>query len=185
MDQEVYETKSSIKEYLAEFIQTLAVCLVIGIIVYLFIAQPHKVSGISMFPNFHNNDYIITNKLLYRFSEPQRGDIIVLRNPKHNSEDFIKRIIGLSGERVKIQNGRVFINGQMLQESYLDKALLTPPGSFMQEGREVIVPNDSFLVLGDNRTASSDSREWGFVPKSDVIGKVFLRYWPQQSIGLI
>ena len=73
----------------------------------------------------------------------------------------------------------------MLQESYLDKALLTPPGSFMQEGREVIVPNDSFLVLGDNRTASSDSREWGFVPKSDVIGKVFLRYWPQQSIGLI
>lgn len=177
--------KSSIPSYVIEFIQTLAVCLVVGIILYWQVAQPHKVSGHSMDPTFHNNDYIITNKIGYRFHAPKRGDVVVLNNPREVSEAFIKRIIAVPEERVKVQSGRVYINGQLLNEPYLAPNLTTPPGAFLTEGTEVVVPQNNYIVFGDNRTASSDSREWGFVPREDIIGQVFLRYWPQDAVGLI
>ncbi|OGE32140.1 signal peptidase I [Candidatus Daviesbacteria bacterium RIFCSPHIGHO2_01_FULL_44_29] len=177
--------KHNLKTYVIEFIQTLAVCLVVGIVIYWQIAQPHKVSGLSMFPTFHNNDYIITNKIGYKFNQPKRGDIVVLTNPRDLSEAFIKRIIGLPEDRVKVQEGHVYINGEKLVESYLASTSSTPPGAFLTEGSEVFVPEGSFIVLGDNRTASSDSREWGFVPRQDIIGQVFLRYWPKESVGFI
>lgn len=179
------QKSSSFRSYLIEFFQTLAVCLVIGIVIYWQVAQPHKVSGQSMYPTFHNNDYIITNKIGYRFHPPQRGDVIVLNDPKDPSQAFIKRVISLPGETVKVQSGRVYINGELLTEPYLVVGLLTPPGAFLAEGSNVQIPPDNYIVMGDNRTASSDSREWGFVPRENIVGQVFLRYWPQDSVGIM
>jgi len=175
----------SIRTHIIEFIQTLVVFAAIGTAVYLFIAQPHKVSGSSMYPNFKNNDYIITNKIGYDFEKPQRGQVIVFKNPRDLSQDFIKRIIGLPGEKVKVQDGHVYINDQMLPEPYLPKDLTTMSGAFAQEGQEIDVPADNYFVMGDNRPASSDSREWGFVTRQEIIGQAFFRYWPENEIGVI
>lgn len=178
---------SSLKSGVVEFIQTIVVSAAIGMVIYLFIAQPHKVQGLSMYPNFHSGDYIISNKIGYRFSPPQRGQVVILQNPRNNSQDYIKRIIGLPGEKVMVQDGHVYINGQILKEPYLDPSLTTPSGSFMPDGQEITTPEDSYIVMGDNRPASSDSREWGFVKRDELIGAAFFRYWSDDTkkIGLI
>lgn len=166
-----------------EFIQTFAVFLAIGAALYYFVAQPHKVSGPSMFPTFHNGEYILTDKVTYTFSEPKRGDVIVFKNPRDESQDFIKRVMGVSQDRVKVQDHRVYLNGELLPEPYLNPSVLTEPRSFMREGEEVFVANGQYLVFGDNRPQSSDSREWGFIKRKEIIGKVFFRYWPPSAIG--
>ncbi len=172
------------RSHLIDFIQTLVVFLAIGSFIYWQIAQPHKVSGLSMYPNFHNGDYIFTDKISFRFGDPQRGDVVVFKNPQDSSQDFIKRVMGLPGEKVKIQNGHVYIDDDLVQEPYLKTDLYTPAGAFLQEGQNVTVTPGSYIVLGDNRPNSSDSREWGLLPKEKLIGKVFLRYWPADTIGL-
>lgn len=181
-----YEETPTIQSKIIEFIETLVVFLAIGTAVYLFIAQPHKVSGSSMFPTLHSGDYIITNKIEYKITQPKRGEIIVFKSPRDaDSVDFIKRIIGLPGDRVKVENGHFYINDALLAENYLQSTILTLPGAFLREGEEVVVSPDHYLVIGDNRMASSDSREWGFISREEIIGKAFLRYWPITSFGLI
>lgn len=175
--------KPSLGEHIIDFIQTLVVFAVIGTIIYLFIAQPHKVSGSSMFPNFHDGDYIITDKVTYKITLPKRGDVIVFKNPRDESQDFIKRIIGKPGDRVRIYNGNVYVNDQILNEPYLPKGLTTKAGAFIKDD-DITVPSEHYLVFGDNRNRSSDSREWGYIAKGEIIGKVFLRYWPKESIGI-
>lgn len=178
------ENKISFGSKVADFIQTLVVFAAILSAVYLFVAQPHKVSGSSMVPNFHNGDYIITDKVSYHFSAPKRGDIIVLKNPRDTAIDFIKRIIGIPGEKIMISGGKVYVNGKILNENYLDARLFTPSGAFLQEGQEITIAQDQYIAIGDNRTASSDSREWGFVSKDKIIGKVFLRYLPVNAFRI-
>lgn len=177
------EPQTSFKSHVVELFETLVVFAAILTAVYWLIAQPHKVSGSSMFPNFKDGDYIITDKLTYKFGIPERGDVVVFKNPKDLSQDFIKRIIGLPGERVKILGGKVYLNDAVLNELYLNN-IYTESHSFMQEGEEVTVPPGRYLTFGDNRPHSSDSREWGFVEKNELIGKVFLRYWPKDTFGL-
>ncbi|MBI2595554.1 signal peptidase I [Candidatus Daviesbacteria bacterium] len=178
------EEKISIGSHIVDFIQTLVVFLAIGSFIYWQIAQPHKVSGSSMFPNFHDGDYIITDKLSFKLQQPKRFDVVVFKNPRDKSQDFIKRIIGLPGDKVKIANSGVVLNGSLLGEPYLKSDVRTDPGPFLQEDEEITVPVNSLVVLGDNRSRSSDSRDWGFITKDEVIGKVFFRYWPKDSIGL-
>lgn len=178
------EPKQSIGSHILEFFQTLVVFAAIAAAIYLFIAQPHRVSGLSMFPNFHNGDYIITDKLTYKLGEPKRGDIVVFKNPRNEGEDFIKRIMGLPQDKVEVRNGHIYINGSLLNEPYLKPDIITTPGSYLQEGQPKTVSEGHFLVMGDNRGNSSDSREWGEITKAEIIGKVFVRYWPQDSIGL-
>ncbi|MBI2600925.1 signal peptidase I [Candidatus Daviesbacteria bacterium] len=175
----------SLGSHLADFIQTVVVFGAIFALIYLFVAQPHKVSGLSMFPTFNNGDYILTDKLTYRFNQPQRGDVIVLKNPRDESQDFIKRIIGLPGETIKIANDKVLINGKVLEEDYLPNRTTTPSGNFLGEDDLIKIPENHYMVIGDNRPHSSDSREWGGVTKQEIIGKVLFRYWPPQSFGLI
>ena len=175
----------SLKTHILEFIETLVVFLAIGTVIYLFIAQPHKVSGSSMFPNFHTGDYIITNKIGYRISAPQRGQVIVFENPKDTSQDFIKRIIGLPGDKVRVEGGKVYVNDQVLNEPYLPAGLQTLSGAFIKEGVELQVPADNYIAFGDNRPFSSDSRDWGFLTKEEIIGQAMFRYWPITSAGLI
>lgn len=168
-----------------EFIQTLVIFAAVGTAIYLFIAQPHKVSGSSMFPTLHTGDYIITNKIDYRFNEPEKSQIIVFKNPREESQDFIKRIMAVPGDTIKVQDGHIYLNGKVLDEPYLDPSVVTLPGSFLREGEEILVPVGRYIVIGDNRMASSDSREWGFITKEEIIGKAFLRYWPIKSFGII
>lgn len=175
----------SLGTHFADFIQTLVVFGAIFALIYLFIAQPHKVSGLSMFPTFDNGDYIMTDKISYRLAAPQRGDVVVLKNPRDESQDFIKRIIGLPGETMEISNNKVIINGKLLQEKYLPPQTITTPGNFLGEGESIKIPENQYIVVGDNRSHSSDSREWGGITKEEIVGKVFFRYWPPQSFGLI
>lgn len=150
----------------------------IFLIVYLFIAQPSQISGQAMAPNYVNGQYYLANKLTYRSAEPARGDVVVFKAPKDQDKDFIKRIIGLPGESVSIQNGKVYVNNQPLDEtSYIKGDIQTVGGSFLQEGQEVTVSANQYFVLGDNRPFSSDSREWGFVPKENIISKISLCYY--------
>lgn len=174
----------NLKSHIIDFIQTLVVFGAIFALIYLLVAQPHKVSGRSMVPTFQDGDYIFTDKLTYRFREPMHGEVVVLKNPRDESEDFIKRIIALPGDSIKIENSRIYVNGQPTNESYLPADTPTRSGSFLNEGIEVNAANNQYFVIGDNRDHSSDSREWGPITKEEIIGKVFFRYWPPQSFGI-
>lgn len=197
MDEQVYSPGYSPSEepikppsgglgsHLVDFIQTFVVFGAIFSMIYLFVAQPHKVSGSSMVPTFQNNDYILTDKLSYRFSLPKKGDVIVLKNPRNESQDFIKRIIAIPGDSVKIENGLVFVNGNKLNEAYLPQNTLSQGGSFLAEGEQITAGENQYIVFGDNRNHSSDSREWGPVKRNEIIGKVVFRYFPATSFGLI
>lgn len=173
----------SLGSYFIDFIQTFVVIAAIMALIYWQVAQPHKVSGNSMFPTFHNGDYILTDKVSYKLSTPKRGDVIVFHNPKDTSQDFIKRILAIPGDSIKVENNHVFVNGQQLDEYYLPPNTPTHPGNFLTEGVSAKAGEDEFFALGDNRDHSSDSREWGVVPKRDIIGKAFFRYWPPKAIG--
>ena len=169
--------------FFIEFFETLVVFGAIFAVIYLFIAQFHKVSGLSMFPTMHDADYLITEKVTYRFGEPKKGQIVVLKNPRDNSQDFIKRIIALSGDTLKVENSSVYVNGQKLNETYLPANTPTHAGAFIKEGEELKAGTNQYFVFGDNRNHSSDSREWGPVTKEELVGRALFRYWPPQTIG--
>lgn len=171
--------------FFLDILQTVVLAASIFVISYFFLFQPHEVIGSSMDPNFTDQEYILSDKISYRFHSPERGDVIVFKSPPDPDKDYIKRIIGLPGEKIKIQGGRVFINDRLLEEKYLPAGDFSSPGKSLREGQDVVIPQNSYIALGDNRRYSSDSRDWGFVPKENIIGKAFLRYWPPQKIGLI
>ena len=166
-----------------EFFETLVVFGAIFAVIYLFIAQFHKVSGLSMFPTMHDGDYLITEKVSYKFNEPKRGQIVVLKNPRDNSQDFIKRIIAIPGDTLKIENNSVYVNGQLLSENYLPPNTPTHAGAFVTEGTQLKAGSNQYFVIGDNRNHSSDSREWGSITKEEIVGRALFRYWPPQTIG--
>ena len=139
-----------------------------------------------MLPNFHDGEHIITNLIGLRIQNPSLGDVIVFSAPPDPEKDFIKRVIGTPGDRISIIDGKVHLNGVLLDESkYLAPTVVTYPGSFLREGEEVTVPQESYFALGDNRAESSDSREWGFVPRKNIIGESFFTYLPLNKIGII
>lgn len=179
------EQKPTFRSHIIEFFQTIVVFAAILAGVYYFLAQPNKVSGLSMFPNFHNGDYIITNKLIYRFQKPQRGQVIILKNPRDTSQDFIKRIIGLPEEKVRVENGHVYINDKLLSEPYIDSSKITEGRTYMHDGEDIQLNQNQYIVMGDNRPDSSDSREWGPITGDEIVGEAFFRYWPTDSVGLI
>lgn len=161
----------------------------IFLFVYYLVLQPHKIDGPSMLPTLHDRDYIFTDKLTYRFKEPKRGDIIVFQPPEaaahRSSKDFIKRIIGLPGEEVKVDADHVYINGNLLEETYLPFETKTFGSGFLEDGQTITVPPNSFFVMGDNREYSSDSRSWGFVTKGSITGKAWVHYWPLDKFGTL
>lgn len=171
--------------FFLDFMETIVVALSIFVVFYLFLAQPHEIKGSSMEPAFHNNEYVLTDKISYRFTAPSRGDVIVFKAPRNLDVDYIKRIIALPGERVKIENGKVIINDNILSEPYLKSVTALYPGSFLEEGSQIVVPDREYFVMGDNRAHSSDSREFGTVKRNLIIGRAFIRYWPINLFGLV
>lgn len=168
------QEKRGFKNLAFDILQTLVLALAIFMIVYLFLFQPHQVKGESMFPTLENSEYLLTEKISYRFGQPERGDIIVFESPPNPSEDFIKRIVALPGEEVKISQGHVVVNGKPLEENYLPENTYTSEGTF----NRVSLGDDEYFVLGDNRNNSSDSRRWGPVKRKAVVGKSWIIYWP-------
>ena len=169
--------------FLLEIIKILILALAIILPIRYFIAQPFFVKGASMESAFEDGDYLIINEISYRFSEPQRGDTVVFRYPENPRQYFIKRIIGLPNETIEIKNNQAKVfnegnpNGFILDESsYLDSGQITE-GSL-----RVKLYENEYFVLGDNRLHSSDSRRWGVLNKSYIIGKVFIRAWPVDKI---
>jgi len=168
-----------------EITQTVVFAISIFLFIYLVVIQPHKIKGSSMEPNFHDGEYLLTDKMSYRFGEPHYGDIIVFKAPPTYQDEFIKRIIGVPGDTVMVQNGQVVVNGTPLTEAYLSDGTRIYPGRFAAEGQVLQVPEDSYFVMGDNREHSLDSRNIGFVPKDKITGKAWFIYWPVQKAGII
>jgi len=182
--------KTSIWSVIVDIIETVVVAAAIFVVVYLFLLQPHQVKGASMEPAFHDSEYILTDKISYRFNEPKRGDVVIFKSPTNQDVDFIKRIIALPGEKIEIKNRSIVIynsenpDGFTLSEPY-EKIEPISGGSYIPDGKIVEVPSENYIVFGDNRTHSFDSREWGPVPKNSIIGKAWLRYWPIKKLSII
>ena len=170
-------------DYIFELIKVVLISLIIIIPIRYFLIQPFYVKGASMEPNFFDHEYLIIDEISYRFHEPKRGDIIVFRYPRNPQEYFIKRIIGLPGEKVRIKDSQVFVynvNGeeQVLSEEYLGEDTKT----FSLSEEAVSLGESEYYVLGDNRTSSKDSRSFGPVDNSFIIGKVMIRGWPLDRV---
>lgn len=166
-------------------LEPVVLAFAIFMMVYLFLFQPHKVDGRSMYPNLHDKEYILTDKVTYRRRDPQRGDVIVFHAPPPHNSDFIKRVVGMPGETVMVQGGYVFVNGVRLEEIYLPNDYETSEKAFLREGVPYKIPADYFVVFGDNRDFSSDSREWGPISEKSIVGRAWIKYWPATRFGLI
>ncbi|HHV61883.1 MAG TPA: signal peptidase I [Firmicutes bacterium] len=171
---------AKVRAEIMEYLQAFVIAVVLAAFIITFIAQSFVVQGSSMEPTLHNGERLLVNKFIYRFREPARGEIVVFRYPFDPRRKFIKRVIGVPGDRVEIRDGAVFLNGSRLDEPYtLDRTY----GAYGPE----VVPEGRIFVLGDNRNNSEDSRfaDVGFVPLSNVVGHAFVIYWPLNRIGLV
>ena len=171
-------------------LRDLVFALMLAVLVIVFIVQPVKVEGTSMLPRLHDGERIFVNKLIYYKSPTllnmgwprlERGDIVVFWYPNDPNKSYVKRIIGLPGETVEVRDGRIIINGKLIEEPYLDPHLnlshrSSPP---------LRVKDHYYFVMGDNRDNSSDSRIWGLVPEMYIYGKALVRYWPLSSASII
>src|ERR1700722_17071621 len=162
------------------WLRDLIISLAISCFIIIFLYQPVKVEGTSMMPSLEDQERIFVNKFVYRLESIQRGDIVVFRYPRDPSKSFIKRVIGLAGDRVQIDNGRVYVNGRLLDEDYV-------PSAYEDERSysEIVVPANSYFVLGDHRSLSNDSRDFGSVNQSYIYGKAVFGYWPMDKMGRV
>ncbi|MBI4123017.1 MAG: signal peptidase I [Parcubacteria group bacterium] len=176
------------KKILSSFWETgriAIIALLFAFFVRAFIFQPFLVRGTSMEPNFHNGDYLIIDEISYRFQKPERYEVVVFRYPKDESQRYIKRVVGLPGETVEVQDGKITISAgpsAAPQTFTLDEDRYLA-GENTQGSLMVKLGDNEYFVLGDNRMFSSDSRTWGSLPRKDIIGKVFLRVFPEFVYG--
>lgn len=179
------KTLNTLGQFIWETVKIVIISLIIILPIRYYVIQPFYVKGASMEPNFYDHEYLIINEISYRFEEPTRGDIVVFHYPKSPADFFIKRIIGLPGEKVRIKNNSIVIyndknpDGFVLNESeYLEAGTLT------NGDLEVYLEEDEYYVLGDNRVSSLDSRSFGPIKRDDIIGKTWLRGWPFDRIKI-
>ena len=182
--------RGSIGGFVLDFLQSIVLALAVFVLIYLFVAQPNEVKGSSMMPNFVDKEFLLTEKLSYQFGTPKRGDVVIFKAPASEpcaaeECEYIKRVIGVPGDRVMVKGGQVYLNGQLLDQIFLPKGVITNPGQYSQEGVEQIVPEGQYLCFGDNRQHSRDGREFGPIKKDLIVGKAFFKYWPLNSIELI
>lgn len=193
------------KLFLKELLKTVVYLSAIVIVVRFFILQPFVVKGMSMEPSLDNNNYLFVNEISYRFVNPDRGDVVVFRHPENACNEFIdnnwfnrtfrqgpcinyiKRVIGLPGETVTVKNGTVTIKNEQNSQGFILNEAYIPKDIKLLGDMTVTVPQDNYFVLGDNRlpNASSDSREWGTLPKQNIIGKAWLRVIPLNEFGIV
>jgi signal peptidase I len=167
------------------WVRDLAFSILIAVVLIVFIYQPVKVEGTSMEPGLSDNERIFINKFTYKLNlgDVRRGDTVVFWYPRDTTKSYIKRVVGLPGDRIRIVNGQVFVNGAPLNEAYVAEGYRDP--STWNEGQEMLVPAAHYFVLGDHRSSSSDSRAWGWVPRENIYGKAVFVYWPLDKMGRV
>lgn len=181
---------SSFGSFFLDIIETLVIAMSIFLILYLFIMSPHQVNGQSMVPNFQSGEYVLSDKISYKFRDPERGEVIVFHAPPaaHCPEgtgcDFIKRVMGLPGETIEVKDNHIWVNGTPYNEPYLPSDFDILPGDATR-GKSITLGPNEFFVSGDNREYSSDSRSWGPITKDEIVGRAVLRYWPMNVAGVI
>ena len=160
------------------WLRDLIISLSISAFIIIFLYQPVKVEGTSMMPSLDDQERIFVNKFVYRMEPIQRGDIVVFHYPRDPSKSFIKRVIGLAGDHIRIDTGQVFVNGESLEEDYV-------PSEYADQRSypELIVPPNAYFLLGDHRTMSNDSRDFGAVQQKFIYGKAVFGYWPMDKMG--
>lgn len=165
---------------LKELIKSIIIAVIASVIIIVFIFETVKVEGYSMLPTLDNNDRLIVEKVTYYFNKPKRGEIVVIKYPADTREKFIKRVIAVSGDKVKIEDNKLYINDKTIDEPYINEFE-------MDDFNEVIVPNNRIFVLGDNRNHSKDSRspDVGFVSLKLVVGRAVFRIYPLNNIGKV
>lgn len=186
------DTVDSPKSLLAELIEVAVLALGLYLVI-TFAVQTVHVIGLSMYPTLDHNDYLIATKIDYRFRDPSRGDIIIMRDPYDSSKDFIKRVIALPGDRLLIQHGHVYINGRLLDEPYIrqdepwtnNADWPTASVAGCVPGQPCTIPAHNYFVMGDNRNASSDSRLFGWIARDRIEARSWIRIWPIASIGFV
>lgn len=178
-----------------ETLHAIVVSLAISVFIYIFIATPNQVDGLSMTPTFEHGELVLTNRTIQWLGgsaigralnyDYNRGDVIVFQEP--NKPDYIKRIVAKGNDRISLKGGKVFINDTEVNEKYLSSTVRTQGATFLAEGDTRVVPEDSYFVMGDNRGNSQDSRysEVQFVKREYIKGKVIFRYWPLNHFGVI
>ena len=180
---------SNLLVFVLDITQTFIVAFACFLLIYGFIIQPHRVTGESMMTTLQDGELILTNKIIYRTRQPERGDVITFKSPTDPKKDFIKRIIALPNERIEITKNQIkiynkqFPDGFILQEPYLSKNQVTEPSNFLREGVAKELAIDEYIVMGDNRQNSYDSRAWGPLKKDAIIGKAWIVYWPLNRLG--
>ena len=167
-----------LRNLFSAWMRDLVISLAIAAFFIVFLYQPVKVEGTSMMPSLDDQERIFINKFVYRIEPIQRGDIVVFRYPRDPQKSFIKRVVGTAGDHVRISDGRVYVNGKLLVEDYV-------PVAYEDERSypEIVVPPDSYFVLGDHRSLSNDSRDFGPVDASYIYGKAVFGYWPVDKVG--
>jgi signal peptidase I len=176
---------TEIFETIFDLLKTIVFVIVLAFLIRFFIFQPFVVQGISMEPTLHNSEYLIVDRLSYRFSEPHRGDVVVFPAPDNSKVDYIKRIIGLPGEEVKITDNHVYINNILIDEKYLPNDFKTLVNNKEGEALDKIVGPNELFVMGDNRENSYDSRFFGVIKKDSVVGKAWLILFPFKNLGKV
>jgi signal peptidase I len=166
------------KSIVREFVETIVITFLIYFLIRTFLFENYRVLGHSMDPTLENNQFLVVNKLGYRLHDPERGDIIVFRDRGSDERKLIKRVVGLPGEVVEISDGQVFVDNRALDEVYIANQ-----GRYSQPPLQI--PEGNYFVLGDNRNNSSDSRNWGTLPRDWVVGKAWVSYWPPRLWGII
>ncbi len=172
-------------EVITEYFQIIFIFILVFGVVYFFVGQLFEVTGGSMLPNFHDKEQIIAEKLSVNLMNIERGDVIIFKNPHENNRLLIKRIIGLPEEKIQILEGLVYINGEKLNEDYLTPGTTTKGKRILEEGPEYKIPKDSYVVMGDNRNESNDSREWGYIKTENIVGRTVLVYYPLKNFRFI
>jgi signal peptidase I len=175
--------------FFLELGESLFSSLIVLFLIYRFIAMPEVVHGASMYPNFDTGERILLEKVTKLYKPYERGEVVILHPPGNDEIDYLKRIVALPGDIVKIKDCRVYISryGEKfeLQEYYLDDSVCTTEGTFFKEGHSVRLMEDEYLVFGDNRENSVDSRFFGVVKGSSIQGRVVLRFWPLDRVGFL
>lgn len=176
------ENKEKKENSIWELVKFALIAIAIVIPIRMFIAQPFIVSGLSMFPTFHNSDYLIVDQISYRFKKPERGDVLIFKYPKDPSKYFIKRVIGLPNERVLLKGNTVtIVNNEHPDGFVLDEPYIQNQSNNMMN---VVVGDDEYFMMGDNRSASSDSRIWGTLQKKYITGRALVRLLPVKNINI-
>jgi signal peptidase I len=183
---------------LLDYAVVAVVAVALALLIQAFVVKPYAIPSGSMLGTLRPGDRVLVNRLVYRLRAPHRGDVVVFKYPRDTSVVFIKRVVGVPGDVLEVRGGRLYVNGRRLNEAYVHRtngavdptdaaspiagSTMSPPWSL---ARPFTVPRGSYFVMGDNRTDSDDSRDWGVVPRSDVIGAGLVTYWPVSRWGML